>query len=78
MPLALRKLFRGLFCFYKRLTAGFFPKNEVHVAGDTFIAGGKEAMVHLGKAVTFLFVHLELDITSVFYYVAEVEISIIW
>ena len=43
---------------------GFSPKNEV--AGDKCIAAGNWALEHLGKAVTFLFAHLELDSASIF------------
>ena len=43
--------------------AGFSPKNEV--AGDKFLVGGSWGLVHLGKDVAFLFVRLELDVTSV-------------
>ena len=36
------------------------PKNEV--AGDKLVVGGSGALVHLGKAVTFLFMHLHCRI----------------
>ena len=46
---------------------------------NLYHVGGYQAtcMVHLGKTVAFLFVHFKLHITSVFYFIAEVEISII-
>ena len=44
--------------------SGLPPKNEV--AGDKLIVGGNRALACLGKAVTFVFAHLELDVTSVF------------
>ena len=40
------------------------PQNEV--AGDKFIVRGYQSLVRLDKAVTFLFVHLELHVTSIF------------
>ena len=39
-------------------------KNEV--ATDKFKAGSNFALVRLGKALTFLFVHLELNVMSIF------------
>ena len=39
---------------------------STEVAGDRFIVEGNGALVHLGKAVAFLFMQLELDIMNVF------------
>ena len=40
--------------------------NKNEAAGDKFIVGDNRALTSLGKAVTFLFSHLELNVTSIF------------